>query len=341
MFNIFKKKQPTEQETSVIKEAPTVSEEKPQQEAAPSQQGGWGISFSGLKEVISKTNEFFSQNVLSLGADKEVIDDDMLDEMEERLIRADLGVDTATSIIDRLRDNKNNITPSRIGEYLKGEFNEILDKAGSAQLRITEGQLNTFLITGVNGSGKTTLIGKLAYKFRTQGKKVLVAAGDTFRAAAEEQLEIWANRAGVDIVRQDGADPASVVFDAIKKAKNENYDILLIDTAGRLQNKYNLMEELRKIRKVIDREAPDTISESILVIDATTGQNGLKQAEVFKEAVELTCVGLTKLDGTAKGGIVVGIAKELGLPIKLIGVGEKMEDLRSFQPDDFVTALFS
>ena len=146
---------------------------------------------------------------------------------------------------------------------------------------------------------------------------MLVAAGDTFRAAAEEQLEIWANRAGVDIVRQDGADPASVVFDAIKKAKNENYDILLIDTAGRLQNKYNLMEELRKIRKVIDREAPCTISESILVIDATTGQNGVKQAEVFKEAVELTCVGLTKLDGTAKGGIVVGIAKELGLPLSL------------------------
>lgn len=341
MFNIFKKKQPTEQEASVIKEAPTVPEEKPQQEDTSSQQSGWGISFSGLKEVISKTNEFFSQNVLSLGADKEVIDDDMLDEMEERLIRADLGVDTAASIIDRLRNNKNSINPARIGEYLKNEFNEILDKAGSAQLRITEGQLNTFLITGVNGSGKTTLIGKLAYKFRTQGKKVLVAAGDTFRAAAEEQLEIWANRASVDIVRQDGADPASVVFDAIKKAKNENYDILLIDTAGRLQNKYNLMEELRKIRKVIDREAPGTISESILVIDATTGQNGLKQAEVFKEAVELTCVGLTKLDGTAKGGIVVGIAKELGLPVKLIGVGEKMEDLRSFQPDDFVTALFS
>lgn len=308
-------------------------------ENAPKENEGWGISFAGLKDVVSKTNEFLSQNVLSLGMGKEEIDDDLLDEMEEELIYADIGVNTTAYIIDRLRENKNRVKPSEIGNFLKNEFKEIIGAAGSNHLNIKEG-LNTFLITGVNGAGKTTLIGKLAYKFRLEGKKVLIAAGDTFRAAAEDQLEIWANRAGVDIVRQDGADPASVVFDSIKKAQEENYDILLIDTAGRLQNKFNLMEELRKIKKIIDKEAPNSQAESILVIDATTGQNGLKQAEIFKEAVDITCVGLTKLDGSAKGGIVTGIAKELGLPIKLIGVGEKMEDLKIFNADDFITALF-
>ena len=325
MFDLFKKKSSAEE--------PPDSTEKI---------GGnsWGISFSGLKDVVSKTNKFLSQNVISLGEGKEKIDDDLLDEMEEELICADIGVSTTTYIIDRLRENKNRIKPSEIGSFLKNEFKEIIKTAGSNELNIKEGQLNTFFITGVNGAGKTTLIGKLAYKFRTEGKKVLIAAGDTFRAAAEDQLEIWANRAGVDIERQDGADPASVVFDALQKAKAENYDILLIDTAGRLQNKFNLMEELRKIKKIIDKEAKDSQAESILVIDATTGQNGLRQAEVFQEAVDLTCVGLTKLDGSAKGGIVTGIARELGLPVKLIGVGEKMEDLKNFNADDFINALF-
>ncbi len=358
MFNIFKKKSDKEKNIDIQKfvleqkiekqenlpEENEISHEEsvkqpPQQEE--SSKDFWGISFSGLKQIVSKTNEFLSENIVSLGQNKEEIDDDLLDEMEERLIRADIGIDTATYIIEKLRDNKNRVKPSQIGEYLKNEFREILKNAGSTRLNIKEDQLNTFLITGVNGSGKTTLIGKLAYKFRSEGKKVLVAAGDTYRAAAEDQLEIWANRAGADIVRQDGADPASVVFDSLQKAKEENFDILLIDTAGRLHNKFNLMEELRKIKKIIDKEAPDTLVESILIIDATTGQNGLKQAEVFQEAVNLTAVGLTKLDGSAKGGIVVGIAKELGLPIKLIGIGEKMEDLKNFNSDDFVEALFS
>ena len=302
--------------------------------------GLFGISFAGLKEAVSKTSEFFNTNILSLGAGKEEIDDDLLDQMEEKLIRADVGVDTTVYIIERLRENKNKIKPDKLGEYLKNEFKEIIKAPGSNNLIFKSGQLNTFLITGVNGAGKTTLIGKLAYRFKLQGKKVLVAAGDTFRAAAEDQLEIWADRAGADIVRQDGADPASVVFDSIKKAGNENYDILLIDTAGRLHNKFNLMEELRKIKKVIDKEAAESLVESILVLDATTGQNGLKQAEVFKEAVDITSVGLTKLDGTAKGGVILGIAKELNLPVKLIGVGEKMEDLRDFSADDFIEALF-
>ena len=281
------------------------------------------------------------KNFVNFAQEKEEIDDDLLDEMEEKLIRADLGVDTAVQVIEKLRDNKNKIKPSQLSNYFKDEFKELIKGAGSGQMNLKPGQLNIFLITGVNGSGKTTLIGKLAYKFRQQGRKVLVAAGDTFRAAAEDQLEIWSKRAGVDIVRQDGADPASVVYNAIQKAKAENYDVLLVDTAGRLHNRFNLMEELRKIKKVIDREAPGLLSESLLVIDATVGQNGLKQAEVFQEAVSLTGVGLTKLDGTAKGGIVMAIAKELGIPIKLVGVGEKMEDLKSFNAEEYVEALFS
>ncbi len=320
MFNFFGKKEENKPE-NIQKEA-------------------FGISFEGLKQAVSKTSEFFSSNIFSLGVGKEEIDDDMLDLLEEKLIRADLGVNTTVYVVDKLRKNKNQTRPDKLNEYLKTEFTEIMKTPGSYNLNLKEGQLNILLITGVNGSGKTTLIGKLAYRFRLQGKKVLVAAGDTFRAAAEEQLEIWANRAGADIVRQDGADPASVVFDAIKKAREENYDILLIDTAGRLHNKFNLMQELGKIKKVIDKEASEYLAESILVLDATTGQNGLKQAEVFKEAVNLTCVGLTKLDGTAKGGVIFGIAKEFNLPVKLVGIGEKMEDLRDFNADDFIEALF-
>ena len=204
---------------------------------------------------------------------------------------------------------------------------------------ISKGEVVCLL--GPNGAGKTTLIAKMAYQFKQEGKKVLIAAGDTFRAAAEEQLNIWSNRAGADIVRRDKADPASVVYEAIQKAKNEKYDVILVDTAGRLQNKFNLMEELKKIKTVIDKKAPEALRESILVIDANTGQNGLQQAKVFSESVNLTCVALTKLDGSAKGAIIIAIAKEMKLPVKLVGVGEKMEDLKAFNPDDFIEALFS
>ena len=231
--------------------------------------------------------------------------------------------------------------PSQIREYLQNEFSNILESAGSTVLNYQENSLNLYFVVGVNGAGKTTLIGKLAHRFKTQGKKVLVAAGDTFRAAAEEQLNIWSVRAGADIVRNDGADAASVVFDAIQKAKNESYDVVLIDTAGRLQNKYNLMQELTKIKTVVDKQAPDALRESILVLDANTGQNGLSQAKVFTECVNLSSVALTKLDGSAKGGIIISIAKEMKLPVKLIGVGEKMEDLKDFSSQDFVRALFS
>ena len=248
-------------------------------------------------------------------------------------------VNTASSIVDKLR-KQNNMKPSQVREYLQNEFSSILNAAGSNSLNYKGNELNLYFIVGVNGAGKTTLIAKLAYRFKQQGKKVLVAAGDTFRAAAEEQLDIWSKRAGADIVRNDGADPASVVFDAIKKAKDENYDVILVDTAGRLQNKFNLMQELSKIKSVIDKNAPDSLRESMLVLDANTGQNGLSQAKVFSECVNLTSVALTKLDGSAKGGIIISIAKEMNLPVKLIGVGEKMEDLKDFSASDFVKALF-
>ena len=193
----------------------------------------------------------------------------------------------------------------------------------------------------MNGAGKTTLIGKLAYKFKQEGKRVLIAAGDTFRAAAEEQLDIWSKRAGAEIIRRDKADPASIVFEAIEKGKKEGFDVILVDTAGRLQNKFNLMEELKKIKSVIDKKAPDALRECILVIDANTGQNGLQQAKVFTEAVNVTSVALTKLDGSAKGAIVLAIAKEMKLPVKLVGVGEKMEDLKAFNSEEFIEALFN
>ena len=313
-------------------------DEKPQENSSP-EISSIEKSDENLTETIEKTGQSLVGNFLNIFNQAKKIDDDTLDEMEETLIKADLGVSTSSFIIDNLRDKKNSITEDNLREFLKEQFMDILGQTAGSRLNLKDG-LNIFLITGVNGAGKTTLIGKLAYNFKNIGKRVLIAAGDTFRAAAEEQLDIWSKRAEADIVRNDGADPASVVFDAIRKAKNENYDILLIDTAGRLQNKFNLMEELRKIKRVIDKEAEGLLSESMLVIDATTGQNALQQAKVFSEAVDLTSVALTKLDGTSKGAIVIAIAKEMKLPVKLVGVGEKMEDIREFNPQDFIEALF-
>lgn len=299
----------------------------------------WNFSFEGLKETISNTTKNLVENVVNSVEEEEEFDDFILDDMEDLLIKADLGVGLASSITDKLR-KQTKVKPSQIKLFLKEEFSSILNNTGSSELNISDNGLNIFFITGVNGAGKTTLIAKLAYKLRLSGKKVLLAAGDTFRAAAEEQLDIWAKRAEVDIVRKDGIDAAAVVYDAIKKAQNENYDILLIDTAGRLHNKRNLMEELNKVKSVIDKLAPGCLKESMLVMDANTGQNGLSQAKLFSEAVDLTSVALTKLDGSAKGGIIIAIAKEFNLPVKLIGVGEKLEDLKLFNPEDFINALF-
>lgn len=327
MFDFFKKKD--ENNSQEIKENVEVQEKK----------NFFSLTFDSLKKTIANTSQSLVGNVVQQISNEEEFDDFILDDMEELLIKADLGVSTSSEIVDKLR-KQNNMKPSQVKEYLQNEFSNILNSTGSNILNYKQNELNLYFVVGVNGAGKTTLIGKLANRFKLQGKKVLVAAGDTFRAAAEEQLDIWSQRAGADIVRNDGADPASVVFDAIKKAKNENYDVVLIDTAGRLQNKFNLMQELSKIKSVIDKNASDSLRESILVLDANTGQNGLAQAKVFTECVNLTCVALTKLDGSAKGGIIIAIAKEMGLPVKLIGVGEKMEDLKDFHSQDFVRALF-
>ena len=292
--------------------------------------------FENLKNALKNTAETLG-GIADVEKEEE-FSEFVLEDMEDTLISADLGVSYASELIDKLRGEKK-IKPSQVRDFLREEFIKTLTDAGSTELNYKEGELNIYFITGVNGAGKTTLIGKLAYKFRQEGKKVLIAAGDTFRAAAEEQLDIWSKRAGADIVRKDKIDPAAVVYEAIQKAKSEKYDIILVDTAGRLQNKFNLMEELSKIKAVIDKNAPEALRESILVIDANTGQNGLQQAKVFKECTSITSVALTKLDGSAKGAIVLAIAKTMGLPVKLIGVGEKMEDLRAFNPQDFVNAL--
>ncbi|MCD7779945.1 MAG: signal recognition particle-docking protein FtsY [Candidatus Gastranaerophilales bacterium] len=325
MFNFFKKNEPQNENT---------------EQKETESKSFWKFSFEGLKKTISNTTQNLVDNVAASVEEEEEFDDFILDDMEDLLIKADLGVNLASSITDKLR-KQTKIKPSQIKQFLKEEFTEILQNCGSSELNINDNGLTIFFITGVNGAGKTTLIAKLANNFRLSGKKVLLAAGDTFRAAAEEQLDIWAKRAQVDIYRKDGIDSAAVVFDAIKKAQNENYDILLIDTAGRLQNKRNLMEELNKVKSVIDKLAPNCLKESMLVLDANTGQNGLSQAKLFSEAVNLTSVALTKLDGSAKGGIIIAIAKEFNLPVKLIGVGEKLEDLKLFNPDDFIEALFS
>lgn len=296
--------------------------------------------FENLKDAVSNTAKSLVGDVLAnVDNSEEEYSEFALDDIEDTLISADLGVNYAAELVDNLRTKKN-AKPSELKNYLKEEFKKTLLNAGSTELNYKDNELNIYFITGVNGAGKTTLIAKMAYQFKQEGKKVLVAAGDTFRAAAEEQLNIWSERAGADIVRRDKADPASVVYEAIQKAKKENYDVILIDTAGRLQNKFNLMEELKKIKTVIDKQAPESLRESILVIDANTGQNGLQQAKVFADAVNLTSAALTKLDGSAKGTIIIAIAKEMKLPVKLVGVGEKMTDLKAFNADDFINALF-
>lgn len=296
--------------------------------------------FNNLKQAVSNTAQALVGNVVDTVGGEEEFSEFVLDDMEELLISADLGVNYASELVDKLR-NQEKIKPSAVKNYLKNEFMKTLEEAGDNKLQYKEDELNIYFITGVNGVGKTTLIGKLAYKFKQEGKRVLIAAGDTFRAAAEEQLDIWSKRAGAGIVRRDKADPASVVYEAIQKAKDEHYDVILVDTAGRLQNKFNLMEELSKIKSVIDKNAPENLRETMLVLDANTGQNGLQQAKVFLDAVNLTSVALTKLDGSAKGAIVLAVARELKLPVKLIGVGEKMEDLKPFDREEFIDALFA
>ena len=270
------------------------------------------------------------------------LDDEFYEELEEALILADIGASTAADTVVQLRKRVSQKLLTRADE-VKDALRDILAEkldVGDTALRV-DTQPSVVLIIGVNGVGKTTSIGKLATRLKSEGKKVLLCAGDTFRAAAADQLEIWANRAGVDIVRQhEGADPGAVLFDALQAAKARHADVVLCDTAGRLHNKQNLMNELAKLRKIIDRETPDAAKETLLVLDATTGQNGLIQARQFKETAGLTGIILTKLDGTAKGGIVVAIAQELQVPVKFVGVGEGIDDLRPFDAGEFTKELF-
>ena len=269
------------------------------------------------------------------------LDDDFYDRLEESLILADVGMDVALDATEKLRRRAYD---DRLltADQVKGALREILAEkleVGDSRLDLST-QPSVILVIGVNGVGKTTSIGKLAYQLKKQGKKVLLCAGDTFRAAAADQLEIWAERAGCEIVRQyEGADPGAVLFDSLAAAKARGVDVVLCDTAGRLHNKVNLMNELSKLRKIIDRETPDAAKETLLVLDATTGQNGLQQAKVFRETAGLTGIILTKLDGTAKGGICVAIAQELGVPVKYVGLGEGIDDLQPFNAEEYVKAL--
>ena len=269
------------------------------------------------------------------------LDDEFYDQLEEALILADVGVDSATDAVEKLRKKVKERLLTRADE-VKDALRAILAEkleVGDASLNLSTTP-SIVLFIGVNGVGKTTSIGKLAAQLKAEGKKVLLCAGDTFRAAAADQLEIWANRAGVDIIRQhEGADPGAVLFDALQAAKARHVDVVLCDTAGRLHNKQNLMNELAKLRKIIARECPDSVCETLLVLDATTGQNGLIQARTFKETAGLTGIVLTKLDGTAKGGIVIAIARELGVPVKFAGVGEGIDDLKPFDAEDYVKAI--
>ena len=298
--------------------------------------------FDKLKSGLTKTRDSFVAGIENAVYGKKKIDAALLDELEELMVLADLGVETSGAIIREVQEKvrRQELTDaSLLKKEIKSQIRAIL-LGDTGTFRGGE-TLSVYLFVGVNGTGKTTTIGKLSAKFTAEGKKVILAAADTFRAAASEQLVQWGERAGVDVIRhKSGADPGAVVFDAIAAARAREAEILLVDTAGRLHTKANLMEELKKINRVIERELPGEPSEVILVLDATTGQNALSQAKLFNQAVGVTGIILTKLDGTAKGGIVVAIASELGIPVKMIGVGEKQEDLQLFNPDEFVEALF-
>ena len=297
--------------------------------------------FDKLKEGLFKTKSAIVGKIDELVKSFTKVDEDLFEELEELLISADIGVATTEEILDELRDT---VKEKRIKdpEEVKGELFSILrSMIGEHEPLNLSTKPSVILVIGVNGVGKTTSIGKMAAELKRSGKKVVVAAADTFRAAAAEQLSVWCDRAGVDIIKQGaGADPASVVFDAINAVKSRGADVLIIDTAGRLHNKKNLMDELAKIDRVVRRELPDAAKETLLVLDATTGQNAVYQAKEFKEASNITGLVLTKLDGTAKGGIIISIRRELGIPVKFIGVGEQIDDMKHFDAKEFAGALF-
>lgn len=316
-------------------------EEDPDEAEAPTEEHHKAGFFEKLKNGLKKTKDGFMSKLELLMNSFTKIDEDFFEELEETLILSDIGAETSMEICDKLRQavKRTGATdPADVKKLLREIIAEML--TGGNELRL-DTKPSVIMVIGVNGAGKTTTIGKLAANLKSQGKKVIVAAADTFRAAAIDQLNVWTDRAGVDIVKHsEGSDPAAVVFDAISAAKARGADVVLCDTAGRLHNKKNLMEELKKIARVISREVPDASVETLLVLDATTGQNAVNQAKLFSESAEITGIVLTKLDGTAKGGIIIPIKNELGIPVKLVGVGEKIDDLQPFSPEDYVQALF-
>lgn len=300
-----------------------------------------GSFFSRLKDGLFKTRKNITDKINDVLSSFKSVDEELFEELEEILITSDVGVSTTLKILENLRKRikeQNIKDPADVKELLKQEMLGIMGDSGE---KLGEKTPEVILVIGVNGVGKTTSIGKIASKMKKSGKKVIIAAADTFRAAAIDQLEIWGSRVGVDVIKhQEGADPAAVIYDAVNSAKSKKADILICDTAGRLHNKKNLMDELKKISRVIEREYPEAHRETLLVLDATTGQNAISQAKLFKEAADISGLVLTKLDGTAKGGIIIAIKSELDIPVKLIGVGEKVNDLQDFVAEDFVNALF-
>ena len=299
--------------------------------------------FDKLKSKLQKTKQGFVDKVTELVTGYKKVDDEFFEKLEEIFIEADVGVNTAMDLTERLKQriySEKISEMDRVNEVIQEELAGLLEYENNA-INMSKDKPTVIMVVGVNGVGKTTTIGKLAYNFKEQGKKVVLAAGDTFRAAAIEQLGIWADRASADLIKhQEGSDSAAVAYDAVQAAISRKADIVLIDTAGRLHNKVNLMNEIGKVKKVIGRSKEDAPNEVLLVLDATTGQNAISQAKTFKEVVDVTGIVLTKLDGTAKGGVIFSIKEELDLPVKYIGVGEKAEDLKPFKPDEFVKALF-
>ncbi|MGO1469329.1 MAG: signal recognition particle-docking protein FtsY [Tissierella sp.] len=321
-------------ETEEIKEKNVETDKKDEEK------GFFDKIFGGL----SKTRKEMSEKIGSVLSSYKKIDEELFEDLEEILVTADVGVNTTMDLMDKIRkrvkEEKVN-DPQMIKELLKKEIKLMMKESVNDNSLNLEPSPAVMLVVGVNGVGKTTTIGKLSNNFKRDGKKVLIAAADTFRAAAIEQLEEWSNRSGVEFIsHKEGADPAAVVFDAVHAAKARNTDILICDTAGRLHNKSNLMKELNKIFRIVDREYGDATKEVLLVLDATTGQNAINQAKVFKDVAHITGIALTKLDGTAKGGVVIALQSELQLPVKLIGVGEGIDDLQPFDPDEFVDAIF-
>ncbi|TGE32771.1 signal recognition particle-docking protein FtsY [Desulfosporosinus sp. Sb-LF] len=298
--------------------------------------------FAQLKAGLTKTRQNFVEKIEQVFTGRKKIDEELYEELEEVLIRSDVGVNTSFELVERLRKEvkqRKLSDPSELTQVLQELIAELLGE--EEPLNFAKQGPSIILVVGVNGVGKTTTIGKLANRLKKDGKRVMMAAGDTFRAAAIDQLEVWGERCGVEVIKQrEGADPAAVAYDAVQAAKSRNIDVVLVDTAGRLHNKVNLMEELRKVKRVIEREIPGAPQEVLLVLDATTGQNALQQAKLFQEVAGVTGIALTKLDGTAKGGVVLGIQGETRIPVKWIGIGEGMEDLRPFVPKDFAEALF-